>query len=173
MRPGSRYSPIAPQVVRAGGKPKARTSVFPSAGSAFLWQARIEQIAEHATEFVESQLALPRPEGQTEEQWRAQIVARLPGQFRYLPPAGLLPKEIIAPRAHTQSFFPASFAVDAVPIPVEQLDLALEQSAALAIYDTFAADSAECWSRCRATGTSRACSKSKRWQANSSPGSTN
>src|SRR6185295_7430585 len=41
-----------------------------------------------------------------------------------------------------QSFFPGSFAVDAVPIPVEQLDLALEQSAALAIYDTFAADSA-------------------------------
>jgi hypothetical protein len=57
--------------------------------------------------------------------------------FRLLPPAGLIPRDAIdlAGAAAANQFFPPTFGVDAVPIPLEQLDLALEASAALASLD--------------------------------------
>lgn len=111
-------------VARAGGKPRRRTVVLPGAGSPFLWQARVEQFAEQVAEA--GAVGVP--------------AADLARQFRHLPPVGLLPRDVADPRAGRDQFFPPSFAVEAVPVPQEQLDLAMEASAPLAPYDTFRGD---------------------------------
>jgi hypothetical protein len=127
-------------VVRAGGRPRAGASAFPARGDAFLWQARIEQLSEHMSEFMAQQAQRVKPADVDDAIWRARLLDELAQQFRHLPPAGLLPREVAEPRSRSQSFFPARFAVDAVPVPLEQLDLAIESAAALDGYDTFAAD---------------------------------
>jgi hypothetical protein len=108
-------------VTRAGGKPIRRSRLQPESGTPFLWQARMEQLAE--------QLSQPG---------LARVAAREIGaMLRFLPPAGVLPRDAVdlADAATLNQFFPASFGVDAVPIPIEQLDLALEAGAALAPFD--------------------------------------
>ena len=60
--------------------------------------------------------------------------------MRYLPPFGLLPRDAVEPREGHNSFFPDTYHVEAVPIPEEQLDLALEASASLRLFDTFTPD---------------------------------
>lgn len=82
-----------------------------------LWQARIEQLAEQVAAAGE-----PAP---------------APGQLndafgRFLPPVGLLPRNAFDAAGPRSAFFPVGFDIDAVPIPVEQLDLAVRASAALA-----------------------------------------
>ncbi len=111
-------------VVRAGGKPKQRTPLVAGSGSQFHWQARMQQSAEHLAELVMAQVATPE----------------IATNFRYMPPAGLLPKDAAAPRQQQSDFFPPNYTVDAVPVPLEQLDLALESSAGLAPYDFDVAD---------------------------------
>ncbi|HEU4325848.1 MAG TPA: hypothetical protein VFS21_22100 [Roseiflexaceae bacterium] len=113
-------------VARAGGKPARRSSLQPERGSPFLWQARMEQLAEQLTD--PQMLALDAP-----------TAGRL---FRRLPPAGIIPRDAVdlAGAAARNRFFPPSFGVDAVPIPLEQLDLALEASAALDPFDTQTTD---------------------------------
>lgn len=132
-------------VVRAGGKPRQRTPLgykldalqrtsdgrpllrdapLPATGNPFLFQSQLQQ-------FVE-QIADP-------------TLANLPinevaGQFNHLPPAGLLPPPALEFTFQTTpapltlaatKFFPASWKIDAVPVPAEQLDVAMEASAAL------------------------------------------
>ena len=120
-------------VVRAGGKPRARTPLLNSGGNAFLWRARLQQFAE--------QIADPRlsthPIGEVAE------------QFRFLPPAGLLPRAAvdfvfsddpnIDPMAR-ENFFPNNYFLEAAPVPMEQLDVAIEASASLLPLDTFVGD---------------------------------
>jgi hypothetical protein len=113
-----------PAVVRAGGKPKRRATALNNLGHAFLWQARVEQFA---AQVADSDLVNAPPES-------------LAKQFRFIPPAGLLPKPLIQPRAGYDKFFPASYRVEAFPVPVEQLDAALESSAPLAPFDLSTAD---------------------------------
>lgn len=140
-------------VVRGGGSAKQRSVLVPDisdlkpgkeaakfekvdrympllagAGNPFLWQARIQQFAE--------QLA--------EEQRVEKGMAAVASHFQFLPPVGLLPKEAIDITLGKASnhFFPASFNLDAVPVPLEQLDVAVNQSAGLKRFDTARPDEA-------------------------------
>jgi hypothetical protein len=91
-----------------------------------LWQARIEQLAEQVASSGE-----PAPAPGT-----------LNDAFgRFLPPVGLLPRNAFDAAGPRSAFFPVGFDVDAVPIPVEQLDLAVRASAALAPLSVDAAES--------------------------------
>lgn len=108
-------------VARLGGKPKSRTPLIVNAGNPFIWQARIQQFAEQLTELdLET-----TPLGD---------IAPL---FRYLPPVGLLPKNAIAPREGKDNFFPSYYAVEAAPVPLEQLDVVFQASASLLPFDLF------------------------------------
>lgn len=88
------------------------------------WQAQIEQLAE--------QLAATPGAG---------AVALAAGIHRHLPPVGLLPREVYDTDTQQCRFFPPAFDVDAVPVPVEQLDVALRASASLAPLDRLAEES--------------------------------
>jgi hypothetical protein len=82
------------------------------------WQSQIEQLAEQ----VAAAGDLPP--------------AELAQQFaRWLPPVGLLPKNCFDPLAQQSRFFPPQFDLDAAPVPVDQLDLAVRASAGLAPLD--------------------------------------
>jgi len=98
-------------VVRAGGRPRG--------SNRFLWQARIEQLSEH---LAEARLA------------GADITA-LGSQLWHLPPAGLLPADAIDVRARLNRFFASTLDLFAAPVPLEQLDLLLEEGAGLAPID--------------------------------------
>jgi hypothetical protein len=111
-------------VVRAGGRPRPRSALVPGAGNKFLWQARIEQLAEHIADL-----------GRT-----AEDIADIAGEFRYLPPVGLLPKQAVDPRTRVSRFFPSSYVIEALPIPIEQLDTAVKTSASLRAFDLATAD---------------------------------
>lgn len=89
-----------------------------------LWQARIEQLAEQVAAM----------DGAT-----AVDLSR--AFLRYLPPAGLLPRNCFDPVSQQSDFFPAQFDLDAAPVPVEQLDLALRACAGLAPLDLSAQES--------------------------------
>src|SRR5687768_16523442 len=122
-------------VVRAGGKPRRRTPLIGEAGNPFLWQARVQQLAEH--------LADDSLEGATPEQLAAQL--------RQIPPAGILPASSVElltgeaarladSRVGRSLFFPGSYHVSVAPVPLEQLDVAVEASAALKPFDLAVAD---------------------------------
>ena len=108
-------------------------------------------------------------------------------RFQFVPPAGFLPRgtldflttsEALAlppptgqppDRAGINHFFPAPFAVEAVPVAVEDLDAALAASAALAPYDFDATKKPfACWSRCRNASSIHGCSSSN-WKIRSLP----
>jgi len=112
-------------VVRHGGR--AREAWLAGAGTALradsrlplVWQARIEQFAEQIAELGE-----PLPPA-----------AQLADPFLRLPPVGLLPKEALNTSTWRSDFFPPSVSLDAVPLPTEQLDVAIRDAAALAPID--------------------------------------
>jgi hypothetical protein len=121
-------------VVRSGGKPKRRTPLIDSSGSVFLWQARLQQFAEQITD--------PRLSATTP-------IRQIASQFRHLPPAGLLTRPSVEfifsedPNVDSLArdhFFPSNYTVEGVPVPIEQLDAAIEASAALTPFDTFTGD---------------------------------
>jgi hypothetical protein len=130
-RPANRLFLDRSSVARIGGRPRSRTALLPAAGDPGLWQARIQQAAEHLVDL----LAVP---GAT-----ATEAAR---SFERLPPAGLLPREAAltisdgsngpaGTIAARQSIFPGNFAVTAVPIPSDELEPVFEASAPLAPLD--------------------------------------
>lgn len=107
-------------VVRDGGKPRTRSTLVARTGTPFLWQARLKQFAEQAA-------GLP---------WADPDPARNPfAAIRYLPPAGILPRQAIAQLKRPGRIFPEDWKVETVPVPLEQLDAAFEASAALTPYD--------------------------------------
>jgi hypothetical protein len=111
-------------VVRVGGLPKRRHKLLREAGNPFLWHARIQQFAEQLAEMDLPNLS---PD-------------QLHPSFRYLPPVGVLPKNAIQPRQGQNFFFPTHMTVQAVPIPLEQLDLVVQESASLVPFDLFNSD---------------------------------
>lgn len=111
-------------VARTGGAPRTRLPFVSGRGTRFLWQARIEQLTEHIAE--------ARALGGT--------TAQLALALRWLPPAGLLPRDAINARARTSVVFPPNIRVDAAPVPLEQLDALLEDSASGAPIDLAASD---------------------------------
>jgi hypothetical protein len=103
-------------VVRSGGAPRGRTPLLESRGSPLLWQARSLQFAEQLATFTPEQLTHPN--------------AASP--FELLPPLGSLPKDAIDLFTWQHRFFPSRFILDAVPVPLEQLDAVAQASASLA-----------------------------------------
>lgn len=118
-------------VVRRGAEAKGGGVPISPAGNRFLWQARFEQFNEQLVDWLLSAPSL-NP---------ADMVAS--NEFRHLPPVGVLPKESMKPRQQLQHFFPMSYAVRALAIPFEQLDLAIEESASLLPYDLNTPDRVE------------------------------
>ncbi len=118
-------------VVRRGGEPKGTDIPITPAGNRFLWQSQFEQFNEHLVDWLMSDVTLDPSKLEASD------------QFRHLPPVGVLPKETMSPREHQQQFFPLSYAVRALVIPYEQLDLAIEESASLLPYDLNASDRVE------------------------------
>ena len=88
-----------------------------------LWQARIEQFAEQLLDLGEP---APPP-------------AELAAPFLRLPPFGLLPRSALDLDALRSGFFPPLLTLDAVPVPLEQLDAAVREAAPLAAIDLSAA----------------------------------
>jgi hypothetical protein len=98
-----------------------------------LWQARIEQLAEQLAETGQ-----PLPDAPP-----------LADSFGRLPPAGLLPTSAInlevlplnlASEVLQSRFFPQGFELDAAPVPMSQLDVAIREAAPLAALDFSAAE---------------------------------
>lgn len=111
-------------VVRRGGVPRHQRPIFPSRGSPFLWQARIEQFHEHLREI----LASGRP------------MERAADSFRYLPPVGVLPMEVLDLEHRRIGFFPGNYRLEATPVPLEQVEWIVEGSVSLKPLDLFGAD---------------------------------
>ena len=123
-------------VVRQGGRGREARLGWPRAGSTVaalqsdprrpaLWQAQIEQLAEQV-----AAAGTPAPP-----------IGELADAFaRYLPPVGLLPREAFDAAGHGSPFFPPGFDLDAAPVPVDQLDLAVRASAGLAPLNLGAAE---------------------------------
>lgn len=113
-------------VVRAGGRARfARLGGGADGLGAHwrlpgLWQAQVEQLAEQIAAAGDP----PPPP------------AELAAAFSRLPPFGLLPADAAELEGLRSGFFPASFELDAVPLPLEQLDVALAEVAAQAPIDT-------------------------------------
>ncbi|MDZ7754068.1 MAG: hypothetical protein U5S82_21115 [Gammaproteobacteria bacterium] len=118
-------------VVRRGGEARGDDLPITPGGNRFLWQARFEQFNEQLVGWLMNTPGLAP----------ADIEAG--AEFRYLPPAGVLPKEAVASRQQLQHFFPPAYAVRALAIPYEQLDLAMEESASLLPYDLNTPDHVE------------------------------
>lgn len=113
-------------VVRMGGKRPWRQGLLAQSGTPFLWQSRLRQFAEQVAEMQAASASI-------------ETIAQA---CRFLPPAGLLPKEALslgsaagAGRAWTNRFFPEGFILDLAPIPVEQLDAMMTACASLASLD--------------------------------------
>ena len=115
-------------VVRRGGKARPRSALLPRGpgrlhytGTPSLWQARIEQLAEHLLD-LRDRVA---PDA-------------IAGAFAHAPPAGLLPLDLFdslpAPERR-QRFFPPHAFVEWAAIPLDQLDAELAASASLASFD--------------------------------------
>src|SRR5262249_31074714 len=126
---GDKWNPLFVDqysVVRHGGKPKRRSPLVVNSGNQFLWEARIRQFVEQV---VELNPALTP-------------ASAIGASFRFMPPAGVLPRSAVVftnsgtSRVAGTPFFPPSWLVNAVPIPTEQLDFALQASASLAELDT-------------------------------------
>jgi hypothetical protein len=112
-------------VLRLGGRPKPRTSLVPASGTPLLWQARVAQFMEHLT-------ALPDF-----------LAATFVAAFRQLPPVGFLPVEMVDLVHRRQAVFPAGFSLTVAPVPVEQIGLAVEESAGLVPINLDVPDSVE------------------------------
>jgi hypothetical protein len=114
-------------VTRPGGRPKRRNALINDAGHPYLWEARMRQFADHLADTL---AASP------------DIVAAA-REFKHLPPAGLLPRAAVDFARDTQGFLPVTWTVDAVPVPMEQLDMILAEAATLADFNTDLTDRAQ------------------------------
>jgi hypothetical protein len=110
-------------VARPGGRPIPRSFLPEWSGYPGLWQARIQQFAEHMTQLQQA--------GETD----------LAGQFDFLPPVGLLPRDTLSltrppkdvpEEGGVQDFFSDRFQVKALPVPLDELEVAFQAAAPLA-----------------------------------------
>ena len=141
VRPGARSHARTRPLLGVGTPDSVETFSLPGPGTPLNWRAAIDQFAEQL---------LPMPLA------TAADVRAAAGAFRYLPPAGFLPRAALQlltsaeasllpteagrppDRAGVNHFFPAGFSVEAVPVATEDLDAALASSAPLAGYDATA-----------------------------------
>lgn len=113
-------------VVRRGGLDRhnrlgrlAENGLVESWRLAGLWQARIEQLAGHLWDLAGA------PD-------QGAMVEAVNGAIEHWPPCGVLPRWSVDLEASRAELFPAAFVIDAVPVPVEQLDLIIRETAGLA-----------------------------------------
>lgn len=112
-------------VVRPGGAPRTRSRVLSAQPDFLLRQARIQQFSEQMVDFdLENDTAGDKTEK----------------TFHFLPPVGVLPKRVFDCVTWQPRFFPDHFVVDAVPVPIEQLDSITLQSASLRPLETTKAE---------------------------------
>lgn len=111
-------------VVRQGGAPRTFSSAVTGTGTPFLWQARIQALSAHIKDLED--------QGNT--------IDEVIQYFRYLPPTGFLPKAVVNLKTFSARFFLSHYDLQAAPVPLEQLEVALEASAALRPYDLFVPD---------------------------------
>jgi hypothetical protein len=112
-------------VVRMGGQPTQRTPLVPRAGTPVLWQARVSQLVEHLADLPDLQ------------------PATLTAAFRQVPPVGFLPIGLIDLPTRRQRFFPPGFGLSAAPVPTEDLNSILRDSAPLLPISLDTADDVE------------------------------
>ncbi len=117
-------------VVRRGGHPRDSrlqnsldSSLRPNPRLPALRQALIEQLAEQVGQIASESI---NPSEYREV---------LKNAFAWLPPAGLLPANVLDISNHFSTFFPSNFDLDAVPVPLEQLDTAIREASALSPFD--------------------------------------
>ena len=118
VRQGGRGREARLQLV-AGPSPAGPPVLAASSRLPALWQARIEQFA---GQLIEQGDPAPAP-------------AVLADPFLYLPPCGLLPKNALDLTNFRSDFFTPLVTLDAVPVPLEQLDLAIREAAPMARID--------------------------------------
>jgi hypothetical protein len=135
-RPGGRARARSRPTVRFATGVTASSLNPPGSGTPLLWRARSDQFAEHLGTL-----------GTTDPTAEAR-------NFQFLPPAGVLPRSALnflttaqanalstAPdgsspdRVAASPFFPSTFPIEAVPVPIEDLDAALASSAPLDEFD--------------------------------------
>lgn len=114
-------------VARPGGRPRRRDALISNAGHPYLWEARMRQFADHLADTLAA----------------SPDIAAAAREFQHLPPAGLLPRAAVDFVGDTQAFLPVTWTVDAVPVPLEQLDMILAEAATLADFNTDLADRAQ------------------------------
>ncbi len=102
-------------VVRQGGGRRNRSALVPRSGDDVLWQARVSQLLEHLAELPAEQ----------------RVTQALQAQFDWLPPAGILPRDMADFTNGRQQFFPPQFDVHAQPIPIDMVDALLAESSAM------------------------------------------
>ncbi len=111
-------------VTRQGGAPLSVLPTLESNGWPFLWQARMQQMLQHLYDLQDT---------------GADLTPAV-NHFRFLPPVGSLPKELVDLDNLTTEFFPGQYFIEAAPIPLSQLDVAVEGAASLQAYDLYEAD---------------------------------
>jgi hypothetical protein len=84
-----------------------------------LWQARIEQLAGHLLDLFANSGGSPPS-------------ALVNAAIERWPPCGILPRWSVDLDAHRAELFPTGFVMDAVPVPQEDLDLMIRETAGLA-----------------------------------------
>ena len=108
-------------VVRQGGAPMSIDPLMKHNGTPFLWEARIQQFIEHLYAIRQAADDLPPAES----------------YFEILPPVGVLPKQALNLDDMGTPFFPSQFVINAVPIPEEQVEVAMNASAGLEPIDLY------------------------------------
>jgi hypothetical protein len=121
-------------VVREGGTPLRRTPIIRDSGHPSLWQAQLMQFGEQLAGF----------DFNTLDKQDCSAV------FAALPPVGLLPPEAFTfafssnfGAIFQNRFFPPFFQLTVAPVPLEQLDAAIERAAPLDPIDTGAPETVE------------------------------
>ena len=92
---------------------------MPWSGDDVLWQARVSQLLEHLAELPADQ----------------RHASALQQQFDWLPPAGVVPRDVADFLTGRQSLFPAQFDVQAQPVPIDMVDALIAESSALMPYN--------------------------------------
>ena len=83
-------------VVRRGGLPRPRACLVPGTGNIFLRQARIQQLASHMQDLVDS----------------GKSIDQANEYFGFLPSVGVLPKSLVDLETLRSEFFPSTFQIE-------------------------------------------------------------
>jgi hypothetical protein len=107
-------------VRRPGGRIGGGRPPVPGAGPPALWQARLQQFIEQVSDYDPEVLFGSEPLR----------------PFLRFPPVGLLPRQAMNIDARVIHFFPAHFGLDAAPIPLGEVEAAIEDAVALSDVST-------------------------------------